>query len=172
MKSATRSLAILRMVAFAAAACGILSTLWALRTIPTRLRLIERKEGDIHVLAGLEADTHRYDPHLATLTSISKGAMAPPDAIFRRVAPGAPPPTVAGGKSEPLDGPWQLHRVEIALADCPLDSVAAFLHACETSRPPWRASHLRIQALDPGSTRGRAAITLEGVGRTEEGGAP
>ncbi len=163
MSAPSRSLAALRWMAAVAAAAGIAGVVWAIRVVPARLRLIERKEADLRALADLARESRELDPYFAALAAATGSPPESPVAILKRVAPGAPAPTIAAGTSEPLEGGWTFRRMEVSFADVPVDSFAAFLSACASARPPWRAAQVRIQALDPGSTRARVAMTLEGV---------
>jgi hypothetical protein len=168
MSAPARSLAALRWLAAVAAAAGFAGAAWAIRVVPARLRLIERKEADLRALVDLERESRALDPYFAALAAATGGPPESPAAILQQAAPGAPAPTIAAGTSEPLEGGWTFRRMEVSFADVPVDSFAAFLSACASARPPWRAAQVRIQALDPGSTRARVALTLEGV----EGAAP
>lgn len=161
--------AVLRWLAAAAAAAGLGCTLWAARAVPAHLVRIDRREADLRSLANVENDARALAPYLAALTAATGGIAETPEAMLRRVAPGAAAPTVAAAAPEPLDDGWRFRRYTFSFADVPVDSLSAFLAACDTARPPWRAAQVRIQALDPGSTRARAALTLEGVDRAATG---
>ncbi len=162
----------LRAAAFAAAAAGIACTLWAARAVPGRLRVIERKEAELRVLAELERQSRAIDPYFAVLATVTSAPPETPAAIVRRLAQGGPAPVVTAGPAEPVEGGWSLRKFEVTLTDVPIDSLSAMIVACETSHPPWRPSQVRIQAIDPGSTRARAALTLEGIERAAPGDRP
>lgn len=169
MSTGPLQLTAFRWLAVAAAAAGLGCTVWTARAVPERLRRVERRETDLRGLEGLEADARALAPYFAALAATTGGTPESPEAILRRVAPGAVAPTVAAAAPEPLDDGWRFRRYTLSFADVPVDSISAFLSACESARPPWRASQVRIQALDPGSTRARVALTLEGVDRAEAG---
>lgn len=170
MTAASRSLAVFRAVALAAAAAGVACLAWAARAVPAGLSAMERKQADLSAIEALDAKAHSFDPYFAVLAAITGAPPEAPAEMLRRVAPGAPAPVMAGNGVDVLEGPWSLHRVDMTFADVPIDSVAAFLAACEGARPRWRASSLRIQALDPGGTRARVSLGLEGIVRAGAGG--
>ncbi|OQW94872.1 MAG: hypothetical protein BWK77_08400 [Verrucomicrobia bacterium A1] len=165
MTASSRSLVVFRAVAFAAAAGGAVCLVWAARAVPAGLRTIERKQADLAAIEAQDAKVRGFDPYFTALAAVTGAPPEAPAEMLRRVAPGAPAPVMAGGGVEPIEGPWSLHRVEMTFADVPIDSVAAFLAECEGARPRWRASNLRIQALDPGGTRARVSMGLEGIVR-------
>lgn len=169
MSAGPLQLTAFRWLAVAAAAAGLGCTVWTARAVPERLRRVERRETDLRGIEGLEADARALAPYFAALAATTGGTAESPEAILRRVAPGAGAPTVAAAAPEPLDDGWRFRRYTLSFADVPVDSISAFLSACESARPPWRASQVRIQALDPGSTRARVALTLEGADRAEAG---
>lgn len=170
MKAFSRTLAVVRALALTAAAGGMMCMVWAARAVPAGLRAIERKQADLAAIDGLDVKSRSFDPYFAALAAVTGAPPETPAEMLRRVAPGAPAPAMAGGAVEPLDGPWSLRRVELSFADVPIDSVAAFLAACEGARPRWRASNLRIQSIDPGGTRARVSLGIEGIVRADAEG--
>lgn len=170
MKALVREL-VLPAVGGGFALVGILSTLWVeLVEMPALRFRCEARRSELQELSRLAVLSARYAPHLGAVDEMIGTAHLASDllALFLAVAPGAMPPVLVGERNVELDEQRAIRQVDLAMADVPLDALAAFFHACSTSRPPWRVSALRLQALDAGSTRARAAVTLEGpIGRQE-----
>ncbi len=157
------------------AIASVLSVLWLeLAVVPERRSRGEALRADLRELDRIAESARRYTPHLRALDSAcaaSPTGRSPLD-LFAGAAPGLPPPVLSATREVALDAHWRITQVDLAMADVPLDAVSAFLQACATSRPPWRVSALRLQALDAGSTRARAVLTLESPARREEAARP
>lgn len=164
MNNGRTSLAALVVCAWAAAAAASLWAAWSFGVAtPDRIARLTALAADREALAALAAESRRFEPHWRALESAGEAGPPPPQELFAAAAPGAPAPIVSAETITPLNDRWQLRKIDLAMAEIPIDSLAAFLHACATARPPWRVSAMRLQALDAGSTRARATLTLEGA---------
>lgn len=166
MSGSARGTPVLRVLAFASAALGLGCAAWAARRAPDLLRRMDLRRAELVELANHDARAGHFEPYWRALATA--GDLSDPAELFRRTAPGIAAPVVSEGAAEPLDAGWRIRRIEMVVAEAPSESLGAFLHACGTSRPPWRVAALRLQSLDPGSLRARATLALEGAERSNE----
>jgi len=158
-----------------AALIALLGAIWAeTSALPARRARCDELRAQLMEVDQLAETAERYAPHLRALDEALGGAGQgrPLLELFAEAAPGVPSPAISANREIELDGRHAVVQSELALPEVPLDALSAFLQACATSRPPWRVSALRVQALDVGATRARALITLESPKRRAEGAGP
>ncbi len=168
--STLRRVAIGTSAAFALAALGWVGWIGAVDA-PARHARLEGLRAELRELGRLEEGLERFAPYWRALESTSGAPPAPAD-LWAAVAPGLPGPEVAASAEQPLRPPWRVRRQELSFAETATDALGAFLEACGTARPPWRASSLRLHALDAGATRARVWLALEAAARAPEGTTP
>jgi len=166
MNGSSRRTPVLRTLAFASAALGLGCAAWAAHRAPELLNRMDLRRAELGELANHDVRAGHFEPYWQALAAA--GDLPNPSELFRQTAPGVAAPVISEGGAEPLDAGWRIRRVEMVVTEAPSDSLGVFLHACGTSRPPWRVTALRLQSMDPGSLRARATVALEGAERGGE----
>lgn len=64
---------------------------------------------------------------------------------------------------------WSAKRAEVTFREVNLNSIADFLHAAETQRPPWRLAECVITTSQKADGYGTAVLTLETLVKTGAG---
>ncbi len=77
-------------------------------------------------------------------------------------------PEIRTLETRPLEGDWTLTRAEVVFSDINLDQLPAFLAAAESGRPPWRLAEISLAASSRADGCGRAALTLEALGKARQ----
>ena len=137
---------------------------------PRALAQVARRQGDLTRLHGLLE--HQAENRQAIRTYEST-AGAPPDlAAWCRAQFPQLPAEFSEREILPLRRGWVARRIDVRLEDASLPEVASMLAGAETLQPPWRVVSLDLTAT-PGETgRGRLALVMEALVRSEAKAAP
>ncbi len=125
---------------------------------------LDRCAAQRRLLATLDPDVERLERHDSVAAALRA---APPLSSEAPLLPAgwslAPERRVL--KRLPAAGGWRGVRAELAWSRLPAAEAFALLSHVATSRPPWRVSNLRLEALsDPGQVRLEATLeTAEAV---------
>ncbi len=130
-----------------------------------RRRRIEDFRAQLKAIEDLEARLAQFDPYWRALET-AQGTAIPPEELWAAVTTSPVPWTVTARKDSPLRGSWILRHIELNCPEVSVEQWAAFIHACGTTRPPWRVAAIRLQALDPQGQKVQAVATLETAIRT------
>jgi len=145
---------------------GVASTIAAFSRMPAQAEKLIEKQKLLAALLELERERNHARSAILAFESADNHSPAPMDSLVCAHLSGANPDIRTRETIELQDG-WSLTRVEIVCADLDLARLPAFLRAAESGRPPWRLIECNIASSRKDGGRGRVAMTMESLAKTE-----
>lgn len=130
--------------------------------LPAQSRLWKQRQGDIRELASLRSTLTEWENMVAAFSDRIDDSTEDIRALIQNQFPGLST-TIHLEHSGPAWPGWQVEQYQVRIDSIPSDAIGALLTMLDAQRPPWRLTHVQIEASEHEYDQARLRLGLEGI---------